>query len=485
MIASRSVAAIAALLALIATPGIAHAQTAAPAKSAKKPARRLHVDGYVRQYYFTKQQASSTTAAGVKSLPQNQAATNTGILVRATYDLTSHFSATAGYYGVDAFNANGPCSHAPNYAIGGACTPAMQAKIDNTLPGFGLSTLGEAYLRYHTAKVNIAVGNQKINTPWAQPIDGRMKPNFFQGLSSNFDFAPNLSLTVDRIVRFESRTSSSFLPTTFVTKPTQFVSGALYTALKYSGKHRPVTGMVGLYNFYNIANLVDAEGRTALGSKSRFAPYLQAQYIRERNAGLSYAGLVDNSTLGFAIGATAAKNVTFSYAIDDAPWRSMTVTAASLAAATASSHVFLPTGGSPAIKANGNGTYTLYYGGIASPYTGAYAGDGLFTSIPTASMAQRQSAGASSKATINYHSNNRRLQTQLAFAQFNFTNGAGVEKSHASLLQATYYFGKPKGKSFDGFSIEDRYIERTQTNVAQFGGVPLLIYNRLQLQYSF
>ena len=451
-------------------------------KSTHAPAKRFEVDGTLRAYIFDKTQYSKVTAPGGKPTP-NQHATNFGLRLHAQYAMSPQLTLGATYYGAEPFYTNGPCSQATNYAPGGACTAALSNRVDNTLPAYALSTLGEAYLDYHANGAHVRVGNQLMNTPWAQPIDGRMKPNLFQGITSDFGVAKNLTLSVDRITRFESRTSSAFLPTTFVTKPGQFVSGMLYSTLAYKGARSPVTAMVGLYNFYNIANLLYSEAHVALNPKSPLAPTLGLQYMTENTAGRAYAGLIQNQTFGMQGTAQLGRNFTFSAGLDAAPWRSRTVTAASAAAAEAG--LFLPAGGSPIVHANGNGTYTVYYGGIASPYTGAYAGDALFTSIPTGSMAQRQSAGASTKLALGFKTNNARFQGQLAESRFDFTNAAGSESTKVDFAEAVYFFGPKKPKGFAGLSLRDRYIVRTQTNVQIFGGLPTLQYNRVQFEYTF
>lgn len=451
-------------------------------KSTHAPAKRFEVDGGLRAYIFDKTQYSKVTAFGGKPTP-NQHAMNFGLRLHARYEVSPHVTLGATYYGAEPFYVNGPCSQVSNYHPGGSCNAALSSRVDNTLPAYALSTLGEAYFDYHAKGAHVRVGNQLINTPWAQPIDGRIKPNLFQGITGDFGVAKNLTLSIDRIARFESRTSSAFLPTTFVTKPGQFVSGMLYSSLAYKGPRSPLTAMVGLYNFYNIANLLYTEEHVALARTSPLAPTLGLQYMTENTAGHAYAGIVQNQTFGMQGTAHLGRNFNFSVGIDTAPWRSRTVNASSAAAAEAG--LFLPAGGSPIVYANGSGLYTVYYGGVASPYTGAYAGDALFTSIPTGSMAQRQSAGSSSKIALGFKTNNTRFQGQLAEARFDFTNGAGSENTKVDLAEAVYFFGPKIAKGFHGLSLRDRYIVRTQTNVPPFGGLPTLQYNRVQFEYTF
>lgn len=447
------------------------------------PHKRLRTGGYIRAYFFNFQKASNIGAAGVKALPPNQAAVNFGIRLHAEYDVSPSLTAGASYYGADPLYANGPCSDVANYVARGACPPSQAAKIDNTLPGFALSTLGEAYLDYHRAGVRARIGNQLINTPWAWPVDGRLKPIAFQGISSEFALGNGLSLSVDRMTRFEDRNSSAFLPVTMVTKPSQFVPGMLYTALTYKKAKIPASGTVALYNFYDIANLFYAEGNLAFDAKSPLAPFAGVQYVRETSTGRAYAGLIDNQTVGAQAGVHLGRNFVLTAGFDHAPWRSQTVRAASPAQAIAP--FFTPTGGPPVLVNHGAGVYTVYYGGIAGPYTDAYSGDPTFTWVPTLSMAQRRSAGDAEKISLSFRNNNGRLQGQIAEARLIADNGAGSERMRADYIDAMYFFGPKIGAGYRGLSLRERYVERYQTNVAQFGGLPLLKYNRLQFQYQF
>jgi hypothetical protein len=65
------------------------------------------------------------------------------------------------------------------------------------------------------------------------------------------------------------------------------------------------------------------------------------------------------------------------------------------------------------------------------------------------------------------------------------TGGSNSSSTLTSLLDAQYFFGAQQGKSFRGFSVRNRYIRRNQNAVAQFGGLPLLVYNRLQFDYTW
>lgn len=463
--------------AIVLTAGAAAAQ-AAP--TPKKPHSKNHIvlKAEIEGAVFAKQLASQ----GTKNGTQNQAAANVGIRLHAYYHfMRSPWSLGAAYYGAGGLYANGPCSQVSNYGPGGACTPQQQAKTDNTLPAFGLNTLGEAFVQYQTPATFVRVGNQLLNTPFALPDDSRLKPVLFRAFSSNFVLGHHLRLTADRITRFEHRTSSAFLPQTFVTGA-RSVPGALYLALSYAPE-KQFSALLGNYQFYNIASLTYGQARFNLKKRGTFAPYVAVQDVQESQAGAAYAGRIANSTLGFQFGAKLNHNVSFALSSDTSPWHSVTVAAANAQAAAAG--IFTPAGGTPVARSNGNGTFTVYYGGVASPYTDAYAGDALFTSIPTNSMAQRRSAGTGLKGSVFAQTRNQRFQVTLARALFDFGNGAGSESTAVSMIDAYYYFGPHTGKAFHGFWLRNRWIQRTQTNTQQFGGIPLLNYNNFYMGYNF
>lgn len=131
------------------------------------------------------------------------------------------------YTGAYAGDINGP-------------SPEFNNKIDNTVPGFPLSTFDEAYVAYKTAFIDASVGDKFYNFIWMPISDARVKPSAYQGGDISFRPIPGIQVGVSRIIRFESRTSSNFQPDTLLTafipgQPTPLVvrntAGALHTYL--------------------------------------------------------------------------------------------------------------------------------------------------------------------------------------------------------------------------------------------------------------
>jgi len=88
---------------------------------------------------------------------------------------------------------------------------------DDTLPGFELSTLYEAYLQYKDPAFYAKVGNQVYNQPWANASDLRIKPAAFQGFDAVGNFNSDFNAQVSWMWQYQNRTSSSFTQNTLIT----------------------------------------------------------------------------------------------------------------------------------------------------------------------------------------------------------------------------------------------------------------------------
>lgn len=444
----------------------ASAETSATpaAKATPKPA--FTYGGNLRAFYFTRTNGFQNAAN------TNRAAFNFGGKLHGEYHFAnSPFTLGATYFGADPFEANGN-------------NPGFSSRVDNTLPGFSLSTLGEAYLQYSGKTVQAKIGNMVINTPWANASDSRIKPVAFQGIDAQAELGSGLTIGVDRMTRFEHRTSSAFERRTLLTDapagnpayPIYSTNGFLSADIGYH--HGPFTGTLWDYQFYDIANMVYAEGKLALAPTSPLKPYLAAQFVNETQTGRDLVGTIDNQTFGALLGASLSRNVDVSLAYDHSPWHSYTTNAASCAAAGAG--FFLPAGGTPDCVNNNNGSYTVYYGGIASPYTEAYATDPLYTTSISQGMADRHSAGDGYKFSTTLQTNDKRFRAILSDAYYNYGNAAGPNKTKEFDADVTYFMNHVGPGAYRGFSIRHRYADRTQPNV------PFdFKYNRTQLEYDF
>jgi hypothetical protein len=371
--------------------------------------------------------------------------------------------------------------------------PENNPFVDNSLPGFALSTFDEVYIGYSNPYVQAKVGNQVINTPWANASDTRIKPVAFQGASFAVAAGKGLTLLFDDMDRFESRTSSTFGRDTLLTAPIPGAANALLPAtaeIDTSGfvmggaTYQPVKQFeVALvdYRFDDIANMLYLQSQDNIAPQWPAGVTVGVQYVRESTDLSAVVGKIDNQTIGLQIGTTLAKNLTIAAAGDYAPWQHATVPLASCAAATyLNTGFFLPSGGTPSCVPNGNGTATIYYGGIASPYTDSYATDPLYTTSISQGMADRRSAGTSEKASATYQPFNRRLRLIVSEAWYNYGNGAGPNLTREFNADATYFLNPVTSGVYHGLSVRYRYADRTQPTL------PFdFKYNRAQLEYDF
>jgi len=172
----------------------AGALLAAPAGAQPKPKATptpnpFSYSGYVRAYYFTRQNASIYPQT-FKAI--NQASFNTAISLHAQYTFENSPITVGGTY-LYANPLDGcptPVSHlslpcGKQTFTGQSIVPTNP---DDTLPGFVLSTLYEAYVQYKDPTLYVKLGDQVINTPWANASDSRLKPVAFEGGDLTYKF---------------------------------------------------------------------------------------------------------------------------------------------------------------------------------------------------------------------------------------------------------------------------------------------------------
>ncbi|MDQ6932699.1 MAG: OprD family porin [Candidatus Eremiobacteraeota bacterium] len=485
------------------------ADSPAPPKATPKAIDRVKLNSTLRAFYFTRSNAccypkrSSTMPADPRGgATQNAAAFNLGGKIHAEYSLpNSPLTLGATYFGAEPFGANDNRRNDPSAAYAPGFDPCagkaagFNSCVDNTLPGFELSSLGEMYLQYKTKWITAQIGKESINTPWANPSDSRIVPVTFQGATLSINFAPGWTASAMRMARWKNRTSSSFDANSLLCNqaptPANFPGPACkrpdagpgtptsgFLLLGLSRKFSPyLTASVYNYEFYDVANMTHIEAKYSYSPKSPLNPYLAGQYIAESDAGRAIVGAIHNHTIGAQLGASFSKEVDVALSFDSSPIVTyVTATPAS---------VFLPVGGTPAtgapVPGAPAGTNYLYGGGIASPYTDSYATDPLYTTSITQGMADRRSAGSALKLAATAYTSNRHFRGIVSRATYNYSTPAGTSKAAETNLDVTYFFDKvdPK-KPYSGLSLRHRLAIRDQTQ-SPF----TFMYNRTQLEYSF
>jgi hypothetical protein len=500
--------------------------------------------GYIRSYYFTRQNASNNPGAQFNFTPGakynsngvNQASWNNGLSLHADYALNSLLPGL--YIGGSYFYANpinGTCTVASTHAKGMPCVSQSPPNTnpDDTLPGFAMSTFPEAYLGFKGDGLSVLAGNQLFNTPWANPSDSRLKPAAFQGADVSYVFDKSWTFEAADMWQFENRTSNNFENTTLLTSfpaggggmganiyepggGSINTSGVAYGHVGYAPPDSPVAVNGYFYGFSDLANMWWFDGKYTF-QQVRFKPFIALQGGTESNAGQSYIGKIRSSDIGVQLGAAVSKNVVVAASFDSIPWQNDTVNLPKgvtcnnatnqISSKGATLGYFLPGNGGSSGQAgvcftNPNGTTDIYYGGWASPYTDSYATDPFFTTSISQGMADRRAPGTSYKIAATFTSDNKRWVFTAADSWFDYSNALAPENTNEWNLDGQYHFSQVKGKFYRGLLLRYRYAQRSESNAycgdmhascpgglaigtSYLGGLPLFKYNRAQIEYDF
>ncbi|HUY11651.1 MAG TPA: OprD family outer membrane porin, partial [Candidatus Dormibacteraeota bacterium] len=338
----------------------------------------------------------------------NQSATNFGGSLHLEYTASSRpFTLGATYFFANPLGTNGS-------------DPRSDPQVDNTLPGYSYSSLGELFAQYRTWRDFVQLGKMQIATPWANGADGRLIPVTFQGLVARRYFGRGWNLGLVRVARFKSRTSATFDADNLLT--TARTSGFLMLSLSRAAGS--FTGSLHQYWFDNIASLTYAQASWKLSHRR----FIGAQGVIENDAGAALLGVIHNRTLGLQFGQRIGA-VTATLGYDEAP--------AVLYLTSTPSSIFQPTGGTAAFANAGGGLFRVVGGGIASPYTDGYVADPLFTTSIVTSLVDRRSPGSALELAFEASDASGRLSGRIARSFFDFSNPLGSASATESALDAT------------------------------------------------
>jgi len=519
-----------AFAALLATAAAAAAQTptgsdeegegegaATPTPSPSPNAVVYH--GYVRSFYFTRQNASNNPgarfdyAAGAtyNSDAVNQATWNTGLSLDADY----RFGGLPWSIGATYFYANpmnGPCVVAANHAKGGVCVTQVppNTNADDTLPGFTLSTFDEAYLAYKAYGYSGALGYQLFKSPWANPSDSRLKPTAFAGGDLIYSGLAHWTFEAADMLAFENRTSSDFSRQTLLTSypaggrglPPNInapggqgisTNGFAFAKAAYANGSPGFSADGYFYGIGDLVNIWWFDGKYTF-KDVRGAPFVALQGGFESNSGRSYLGKIVSQDAGVQIGADVTKNLRLTAGYDAIPWRTDTillppnVTCGSnfqITAKGATLAYLLPLNAGQCSTSGAGGPTRIYYGGWASPYTDSYATDPFFTTSVTQGIADRRAPGTSWKVGVTYAPGDKRFVFAATDAWYDYGNALAPQRTNIWTLDGRYYLSAVGQGRYRGFLLRYRYAQRTQSNTQLLGGSPLFKYNRAQLEYDF
>ncbi|HZY97417.1 MAG TPA: hypothetical protein VFE35_09960 [Candidatus Cybelea sp.] len=477
------------------------------------------VHGYVRSFYFARQNASNnpgarfdyTPGAKYNSDAVNQATWNTGVSLDADYK----FPGDQWNIGATYFYANpidGPCVLAANHAKGAVCVTQIppNTNADDTLPGFSLSTFDEAFLAYKAYGYSGALGYQLFKSPWANPSDSRLKPAAFAGGDLAYSGFSHWTFEAADMLAFENRTSSDFSRQTLLTSypaggrglPDNInapgghgidTNGFAFARAGYANQPSGISADGYFYGISDLVNIWWFDGKYTF-KDLRWAPFVALQGGFENNSGVSYLGKIVSQDIGVQIGADLTKNLRLTAGFDSIPWRSNTiflptnVTCGSnlqISAKGATLAYFLPMNAGQCFTNKATGLTQIYYGGWATPYTDSYSTDPLFTTSVTQGMADRHAPGTSWKVGLTYTSGDKRFIFMATDAWYDYGNALAPQSTNIWTLDGRYYLSRVGQGRYRGFFLRYRYAQRTQSNTQLLGGSPLFKYNRAQIEYDF
>lgn len=444
----------------------------------------------------------------------NQQTWSTAISLHGDYHFNTAWTVGASYLYSNPLNG---CVSAPSHQSPpcGKVKPP-QLNPDDSIPGFELSTLYEAYVAYKDSQFYAKAGDQVINLAWAPAADSRLKPASYEGIDAIYSPNKEWSFEGTDMFRFEPRTSSQFYNTTLLTSfpagyggvaSNIYVPGGTYIATNgfflgraayASQSATKATASLNYYAFLDIANALWLDAHVPLAGTMH--PFVNAHVGTEKNAGSSVIGKIDSSIFGLQAGASIAQNVVLAAGFTYIPLKTDTI-ALPAGYSCASNHTIkgtansangvslpylLPSGGTGQCTPASNGLTNIYYGGWASPYTDSSTSDPLFTTSLTQGMIERRSPGTAFKATLTFTSDDKQFVSYISRGWYDYNNPAYAQGTYENDFDALYYFSKipPRG-GYRGFSFHYRYGERVQSGNANIGGLPLFKYNRFQAEYSF
>ncbi len=498
----------------------------------------LSYHGYVRSFYFTRQNASNNPGAQFNFTPGakystagvNQASWNTAVAVGGDYNFPGGGWDVGGTY-LYANPIDGPCVVPANHLKGGVCVTQVPPNTnpDDTLPGFTLSTFYEAYLKYKAHGWDGAMGNILFTSPWANPADSRLKPVAFEGGYLGYTSPGGFTVQGADMLAFENRTSSSFARQTLLTSypagnaglpPNIIVPGGTgiltngFAMGKIGYADPSGVGFAANGYFYGVSDLANMWwGDAKYTFAGNWAPFIAVQGGTEQNAGQSFIGKINSQAYGAQIGANVTKNVQITGGYDAIPWKTDSIflpagvtcnNANFQISAKANFAYILPLNAAQCYTNKTTGLTQVYYGGWASPYTDNYDSDPLFTTSVSQGMADRRAGGTSWKVGLQYTSTNQKWVFIATDAWYNYGNALAPENTNIWVLDGRYRFSHYSGKGpYHGLVLRYRYIQRSLSNTfcgaagtticppgtangtAELGGVPLFKYNRAQVEYDF
>jgi len=171
----------------------------------------------------------------------------------------------------------------------------------------------------------------------------------------------------------------------------------------------------------------------------------------KRQAGSAVLGKIFSTPVGVQVGAAMTRNISVSMSYENIPRRSDTVRLPAGDACNANELLTVKKGttfpfllplNAPECITNPNGTTTIMYGGMASPYTDGYGTDPLYLASLTQSPADRRAPVSGPKAQATWTSNDKRLIVYVTQSYLEYGNFVRSQQLSEVDLDATWYVNK-------------------------------------------
>lgn len=194
--------------------------------------------------------------------------------------------------------------------------PDDPAKINRRL-GSDLEVLGEAYFAITQWNSSLALGRQKIDTPFANPSDAFIVPITYEGVSFTTKALPDLMLKIDYVNAFKNRNSDQFIDvgrwsTSRLGVAAEETSGTLIVGALYNRQGLDLQGWY--YRFDDLFNLAYIQAGFTATVSDTIKPFLAVQAARQRDTGAALLGKVDSRLYGLQVGTGIGKaSVTLAY----------------------------------------------------------------------------------------------------------------------------------------------------------------------------
>lgn len=176
--------------------------------------------------------------------------------------------------------------------------------------GANQANIGEAYIKYQYNQIQITVGNQRMNLPFAGDWDWRITPVLYQGIHTLYGDKDNF-ITGARIYRFKPWSEGSFTRKTKYNKRYDSLSNvhkntdgmwALGMGKSVEFSHSKLQGVAWSMVNYDYVKTSYLEGRMANNINGKLQPMIAIQFVRGTSDGKKLLGKVDHKSYGLQLG---------------------------------------------------------------------------------------------------------------------------------------------------------------------------------------